>query len=199
VHPPILRWAPARLGKVCLARSYRAAMTGWRIGFGTGPLADRCDGETAGPANVGHLLHLAARGIGGLVGPAGLHRVEPRRYRTPPRSSGSRFEPDSGPECALPGGAFYTFPSCAGLIGRTTTAGQQPTSDEDVAGALLDEAGVALDHGSAFGVGSCRPRLASLTQPLRLEPCPLADGLSGALHEQLCRAAHMLADSTVGG
>ncbi|MNG35926.1 Aspartate aminotransferase [compost metagenome] len=52
----------------------------------------------------------------------------------------------------MPGGAFYAFASCAGLIGRTTPAGTHLTTDEDVARALLDEANVAVVHGSAFGL-----------------------------------------------
>ena len=58
-----------------------------------------------------------------------------------------------GLHCEKPGGAFYAFASCAALIGRTTPAGVVLNSDEDVAIALLDEAGVGVVHGSAFGLG----------------------------------------------
>jgi aspartate aminotransferase len=57
-----------------------------------------------------------------------------------------------GLACALPGGAFYAFASCEGLIGRITPAGTVLASDEDVANALLDEADVAVVPGSAFGL-----------------------------------------------
>ena len=58
-----------------------------------------------------------------------------------------------GLTCPIPGGAFYAFASCSALIGLTTVAGTVLRSDEDVAAALLDEAGVATVHGSAFGLG----------------------------------------------
>jgi len=45
------------------------------------------------------------------------------------------------------------FASCAGLIGRTSSGGRVLHTDEDVAHALLDEADVAVVHGSAFGLG----------------------------------------------
>ncbi|MCD7082930.1 aminotransferase class I/II-fold pyridoxal phosphate-dependent enzyme, partial [Pseudomonas sp. MAFF 311095] len=57
-----------------------------------------------------------------------------------------------GLACVSPSGAFYAFASCAGLLGRTTPAGKQLHTDEDVAHALLDEANVAVVHGSAFGL-----------------------------------------------
>ncbi|MEZ0001540.1 aspartate/methionine/tyrosine aminotransferase [Sinorhizobium fredii] len=53
----------------------------------------------------------------------------------------------------MPQGAFYAFASCEGLIGKITPAGMRLESDEDVVNALLDEAGVAAVHGSAFGLG----------------------------------------------
>lgn len=58
-----------------------------------------------------------------------------------------------GLSCTVPGGAFYAFASCAGLLGKTTPAGTLLRTDEDVALAILDEANVGLVHGSAFGLG----------------------------------------------
>lgn len=58
-----------------------------------------------------------------------------------------------GLHCEVPQGAFYAFASCEGVIGKITPAGTQLNSDEDVVNALLDEAGVATVHGSAFGLG----------------------------------------------
>jgi aspartate aminotransferase len=58
-----------------------------------------------------------------------------------------------GLTCSIPGGAFYAFASCSALIGLTTAGGTTLRSDEDVAATLLDEAGVATVHGSAFGLG----------------------------------------------
>lgn len=58
-----------------------------------------------------------------------------------------------GLQCGVPQGAFYAFASCEALIGKTTRAGTLLRSDEDLVNALLDEAGVAAVHGSAFGMG----------------------------------------------
>lgn len=58
-----------------------------------------------------------------------------------------------GLHCEAPGGAFYVFADCAALLGRRSPAGRPLHSDADVAAALLDEAGVAVVQGSAFGLG----------------------------------------------
>ncbi|MOA35205.1 Aspartate aminotransferase [compost metagenome] len=57
-----------------------------------------------------------------------------------------------GLSCAQPGGAFYVFACCEELLGKTSPAGKLLASDEDVALALLNEAGVAVVQGSAFGL-----------------------------------------------
>lgn len=57
-----------------------------------------------------------------------------------------------GVHCDKPAGAFYVFVSCHGLIGRRSAGGVVLDSDEAVAIALLDEAGVGVVHGTAFGL-----------------------------------------------
>jgi aspartate aminotransferase len=57
-----------------------------------------------------------------------------------------------GIECPKPEGAFYVYPSCAGLIGKTTPKGKTLQNDEDVVTALLEDEGVAVVHGAAFGL-----------------------------------------------
>jgi aspartate aminotransferase len=58
----------------------------------------------------------------------------------------------SGLKCARPEGAFYVYPSCEGLIGKTTEAGTVINTDEDFAKALLAAEAVAVVHGEAFGL-----------------------------------------------
>lgn len=85
-----------------------------------------------------------------------MDRVAARRASGAQVISLSAGEPDFDTPmhiCAKPGGAFYAFASCKELIGRRTAAGTRLNDDEDVAGALLDEAGVAVVPGSAFGLG----------------------------------------------
>ena len=54
--------------------------------------------------------------------------------------------------CPRPEGAFYVFPSCEGTLGKTTAKGKSIATDEDFVTALLEEEGVAVVHGSAFGL-----------------------------------------------
>ncbi len=57
-----------------------------------------------------------------------------------------------GLNCPTPDGAFYVYPSCAGMIGKTTPDGKVLETDEDVVGYLLDSEGIAAVHGAAFGL-----------------------------------------------
>jgi aspartate aminotransferase len=54
--------------------------------------------------------------------------------------------------CRTPGGAFYLFINCGGLLGRKTPQGSTLHSDVDVVMYFLESAGVALVDGSAYGV-----------------------------------------------
>jgi aspartate aminotransferase len=58
----------------------------------------------------------------------------------------------AGLSCLTPEGAFYVYPSCAGVIGRTTPSGRKIMTDEDFASALIDAEGVAAVFGAAFGL-----------------------------------------------
>jgi aspartate aminotransferase len=80
-----------------------------------------------------------------------------------------------GLRCPHPEGAFYVFPSVAGLLGKTTPAGRRLASDDDVAFALLEEAHVAVVQGSAFGK-SPYLRISTATSEARLiEACARID------------------------
>jgi aspartate aminotransferase len=57
-----------------------------------------------------------------------------------------------GVECATPEGAFYVYPSIAGLIGKRTHQGAAIETDSDFVAALLESEGVAAVHGEAFGL-----------------------------------------------
>jgi aspartate aminotransferase len=54
--------------------------------------------------------------------------------------------------CPTPKGAFYVYPSCEGCIGKATPKGKTIANDGDFATALLEEEGVAVVHGAAFGL-----------------------------------------------
>ncbi len=57
-----------------------------------------------------------------------------------------------GLDCPKPEGAFYVYPSCAGVIGKTTPDGATIVTSEDFATYLLESEGVAVVHGAAFGL-----------------------------------------------
>ncbi|HNG03846.1 MAG: pyridoxal phosphate-dependent aminotransferase [Candidatus Accumulibacter sp.] len=131
------------------------AMTGWRIGFGTGPrwllqAMETLQGQqTSGACSISQYAALAA-----LNGPQDFVRETRavfQRRRDVVVASINRIP---GLHCSPPAGAFYAFVSCESLIGRVTAAGSPLQSDEEVALALLNEQGVGTVHGSAFGLGS---------------------------------------------
>jgi aspartate aminotransferase len=57
-----------------------------------------------------------------------------------------------GLRCHRPEGAFYVYPNCAGVIGRRSLDGAQLSNTEDFARYLLEQEGVAVVHGAAFGM-----------------------------------------------
>lgn len=130
------------------------AMTGWRIGFGTGPAwlidaMEKLQGQqTSGASTISQYAALAA-----LTGPQDFIHESRTVFQRRRDHLVEQINATEGLRCEVPQGAFYAFASCAGLIGKVTPAGQRLTSDEDVVNALLDEVGVATVHGSAFGLG----------------------------------------------
>ncbi|MEG0226022.1 MAG: pyridoxal phosphate-dependent aminotransferase [Comamonas sp.] len=130
------------------------AMTGWRIGFGTGPrwlieAMEKLQGQqTSGACTISQHAALAA-----LTGPQDFIRDSRAVFQRRRDMVVELLNQAPGLHCAVPQGAFYAFAGCAGLLGKTTPAGTTLHSDEDVVNALLDEAGVATVHGSAFGLG----------------------------------------------
>lgn len=130
------------------------AMTGWRIGFGTGPrwlleAMETLQGQqTSGACSISQHAALAA-----LSGPQGFVLQSCQAFERRRDLVVARLNAIEGLSCSSPAGAFYAFVSCAGLIGKTSPAGRVLLSDEDVALALLEEQGVSTVQGSAFGLG----------------------------------------------
>ena len=130
------------------------AMTGWRIGYAAGPTQlikamDSLQGQqTSGACSIAQWAAVEA-----LLGPQdhlGRFRkaFEERRDLVV-----SMLNQASGLTCLKPEGAFYVYPSCSALIGKSTPSGQKIETDEDFVMALLETEGVAAVHGSAFGTG----------------------------------------------
>ena len=129
------------------------AMTGWRIGYCTGPreiLKAMLKLQSQSTTNPPSISQWAA--VEALNGPQGFLADWRATFQKRRDYVVGRLNTFAGLDCLTPEGAFYVFPSCKGLIGKTSAGGRVLATDEDVVMALLEENGVALVHGSAFGL-----------------------------------------------
>jgi aspartate/methionine/tyrosine aminotransferase len=132
-----------------VAKTY--AMTGWRVGWMIGPpdvvtaAANLQSHTTSNVANVSQQAALAAV-TGDLEAVAAMRAAFERRGATMHELLSSI----PGVTCVAPQGAFYCFPSFAGVLGREH-AGRTPTTSLDLCDLVLDEARVAMVPGEAFG------------------------------------------------
>ncbi|NJM82551.1 MAG: pyridoxal phosphate-dependent aminotransferase [Tabrizicola sp.] len=137
----------------CNGVSKAYAMTGWRIGYAAGPVAlIKAMGtiqsqSTSNPCSISQYAALEA-----LSGPQ--HYLEPNRKLFQDRRDlvVSMLNQARGITCPRPEGAFYVYPDIAGCIGKRTPSGRMIATDEDFATALLEETGVAVVFGAAFGL-----------------------------------------------
>jgi aspartate aminotransferase len=129
------------------------AMTGWRIGYCTGPkdllgAMLKLQGQsTSCPTSISQWAAVEA-----LNGPQDFLRDWLRVFQNRRDLVVEGLNSANGITCLKPAGAFYVFPSCEGLLGKTSKGGRKLATDEDFVLALLDETGVALVHGAAFGL-----------------------------------------------
>jgi len=129
------------------------SMTGWRIGYAGGPeplikaMATLQSQSTSNPCSISQWAAVEA-----LEGPQDFLPLWVASFQERRDLVVSMLNQAKGLTCPTPEGAFYVYPSCAGVIGKTTPKGQKIGSDEDFATALLQEEGVAVVHGAAFGL-----------------------------------------------
>ncbi len=145
------------------------AMTGWRIGYAGGPawlikaMAKLQSQSTSNPCSVSMAATVAAlNGDQSFLAARNAAFVKRRDLVV------SMLNLTPGLRCPRPEGAFYVYPDCAGLIGKTTPAGGVLSDDEAVAAYFLDTEGVAVVHGAAFG-GSPAFRISYATSDELLE------------------------------
>ena len=130
------------------------AMTGWRIGYAAGPeklikAMDMIQGQqTSGACSIAQWAALEA-----LNGPQDFIPMSRKVFEGRRDLVVSMLNQTSGLKCPKPEGAFYVYPSCAALIGKTAPSGKVITNDEDFVMELLATEGVATVHGSSFGLG----------------------------------------------
>jgi aspartate aminotransferase len=129
------------------------AMTGWRIGYAAGPkpLIDAMrkvqSQSTSNPCTISQWAAVEAlNGTHDFIAPNNAMFARRRDLVV------TALNAIDGITCPNPEGAFYVYPSIAGLIGKRTPDGTIITNDEVFARALLEDTGVAVVFGAAFGL-----------------------------------------------
>lgn len=137
----------------CNGVSKAYAMTGWRIGYAAGPEAliaamRKVQSQTtSNPCSISQWAALEA-----LEGPQAFLQDNQTLFKGRRDLVVAGLNAIDGITCPIPEGAFYVYPSIAGLIGKTTPGGKVIANDEDFAIALLEDTGVAAVFGAAFGL-----------------------------------------------
>lgn len=129
------------------------AMTGWRIGYAAGPealiksMAKVMSQTTSNPSSVSQWAAVEA-----LNGTQEFIKPNAKLFEQRRNLVVSMLNQANGIECPTPEGAFYVYPSMEKLLGKTTQSGQVINSDADFAVALLEQEGVSVVFGAAFGL-----------------------------------------------
>jgi len=128
-------------------------MTGWRIGYAAGPvhlikaMATIQSQSTSNPSSISQ-----AAAVEALNGPQDFIPKHNQSFKARRDLVVKMLNEAKGLHCPKPEGAFYVYPSCAGTIGKTTRSGKKIANDLDFCTALLEDEGVAVVHGEAFGL-----------------------------------------------
>ncbi len=153
-----------------VAKSY--AMTGWRIGYAGAPkplvaaMRTVMSQTTSNACTVSQWATVEA-----LNGPQGFIAERNAVFRERRNLVVAMLNQAAGLACQMPQGAFYVFPDCSALMGRHSPAGLYLRDDIAFATALLDEEGVAVVAGSAFGRGGTFRISYATSTPLLEEAC----------------------------
>ncbi len=129
------------------------AMTGWRIGYCCGPvelikaMRKVQSQTTSNPTSISQWAAVEA-----LDGTQDFIPERAAIFKQRRDLVVSMLNQATGIECPTPEGAFYVYPSCKGCLGKTTPKGKKLENDEDFVTALLEDEGVAVVHGAAFGL-----------------------------------------------
>ena len=137
----------------CNGVSKAYAMTGWRIGFAGGPenlikaMRKIQSQSTSNPCTISQWAALTA-----LTGSKDFIKENNIKFVRRRNLVVEKLNQIEGISCPVPEGAFYVYPDISGLIGKKTKNGKVISSDEDFCTFLLEEVGVAVVFGSAFGL-----------------------------------------------
>lgn len=137
----------------CNGVSKAYSMTGWRIGYAAGPkalitaIAVIQSQSTSNPSSISQ-----AAAVEALNGDQSFLKEWAKSFQDRRDMVVKMLNEADGIECLKPEGAFYVYPSCAGVIGKTTPEGKVIQTDEDFVTYLLESVGVACVQGTAFGL-----------------------------------------------
>ena len=129
------------------------AMTGWRMGYAGGPenliqtMHKLQNQSTGNPCSITQAAVIEA-----LTGPQDVLAERAASFQERRELMLDRLNNCPGLSCMRPDGAFYVYPSCEKLIGRTTPGGKVIETDRDFVIYLIEEHGVAAVHGEAYGL-----------------------------------------------
>ena len=129
------------------------AMTGWRIGYAGGPqplikAMEKVMSQTT--SNASSISQWAA--VEALNGTQEFIKPHAKLFQERRDLVVSMLNQARGLHCPVPEGAFYVYPTCAELIGKTTPSGKVIENDQDFVEQLLEAEGAAAVHGGAFGL-----------------------------------------------
>ena len=134
-----------------VSKSY--AMTGWRIGYAAGPkeiikaISKIQSQSTTNPSSISQ-----AAAVEALNGTQDFIPIRSKAFQERRDFVFSSLNAIDGINCVNPEGAFYVFPSCKELIGKKDKKGKKLENDTDFVQSLLENNGVAVVQGSAFGL-----------------------------------------------
>ncbi len=128
-------------------------MTGWRIGYAAGPAALIKAMDTVQSQSTSNASSISqAASVAALTGTEDFIPRQNKVFKERRDLVVSMLNQAKGLTCHRPEGAFYVFPSCAGVIGKKTPQGKVLETDTDFVAYLLESEGVAVVQGSAFGL-----------------------------------------------
>jgi aspartate aminotransferase len=129
------------------------SMTGWRLGYCGGPADLIAAMNMVQSQSVTHASSITqAATVEALNGPQDFIEPHTRLFKGRRDLVVSMLNEAEGLRCRTPEGAFYVYPSCAGVIGKRTPEGKTIADDTAFVTYLLESEGVACVQGAAFGL-----------------------------------------------